>query len=103
MNTDQPTNPHRGSDFNEFLIEQGLMPTPRTDAIAHRGLGSVAYIAEITGLARQLERELAAERALADRLAAVLQLYDADTLAGETMQWVPAHAEALAAWKEARK
>ena len=51
-------NPHRGSDFNEFLIEENLMtPTPRTDAIAHRGLGSVAYIAEMTDFARQLERE----------------------------------------------
>ena len=51
-------NPHRGSDFNEFLIEENLMtPTPRTDAIAHRGLGSVAYIAEMTSFARQLERE----------------------------------------------
>ena len=65
-------NPHRGSDFAEFLTEQWLMPTPRTDAIAHRGLGSVAYIAEVTGLARQLERELADERALADEMAAQL-------------------------------
>jgi hypothetical protein len=33
--------------------------TPRTDAIAHRGYNESAYIAEMTGLARQLERELA--------------------------------------------
>ena len=53
-------NKHRGSDFNEFLIEEGIMtPTPRTDAIAHRGLGSVAYIAEMTDFARDMERELA--------------------------------------------
>ena len=36
-----------------------MTPTPRTDAIAHRGLGSVAYIAEMTDFARYLERELA--------------------------------------------
>ena len=53
-------NKHRGSDFNQFLIEEEIMtPTPRTDAIAHRGLGTVAYIAEMTDFARQLERELA--------------------------------------------
>ena len=54
-------NKHRGSDFNQFLIEEGIMtptPTPRTDAIAHRGLGSVAYIAEMTDLSRQLESAL---------------------------------------------
>ena len=51
-------NQHRGSDFNEFLAQENLMtPTPRTDAIAHRGHGPTAYIAEITDLARQLERE----------------------------------------------
>ena len=51
-------NQHRGSDFNQFLAQENLMtPTPRTDAIAHRGLGSVAYIAEMTDFARQLERE----------------------------------------------
>jgi hypothetical protein len=30
---------------------------PRTDAIAHRGYNESAYIAEMTGLSRQLERE----------------------------------------------
>jgi hypothetical protein len=64
-------NKHRGSDFNDFLIEEGIMtptPTPRTDAIAHRGLGSVAYIAEMTGFARQLERELTVWKHEAKRL-----------------------------------
>jgi transposase len=31
--------------------------TPRTDAIAHRGYNESTYIAEMTGLSRQLERE----------------------------------------------
>jgi hypothetical protein len=31
--------------------------TPRTDAIAHRGYNESAYISEMTGLSRQLERE----------------------------------------------
>ena len=42
--------------------------TPRTDAIAHRGYGPTAYIAEMTGLARQLERELASKDAHADEI-----------------------------------
>jgi hypothetical protein len=144
-------NKHRGSDFNDFLIEEGIMtPTPRTDAIAHRGLGSVAYIAEMTNLARQLEREnqtfraaqkacedcdaprvdriaelerdlaeltewremidrevgtlreeLAAERALADRLAGTLANVQGDyaTTGAITTQEV---AESLTSWKEAR-
>lgn len=58
MSTNQPTNPHRGSDFNEFMIDEGLMPTPRTDAIAHAGHNESVYIARMTYLARQLEREL---------------------------------------------
>jgi hypothetical protein len=36
--------------------------TPRTDAIAHRGYNESAYIAEMTGLARELERQLEQER-----------------------------------------
>jgi hypothetical protein len=35
-------------------------PTPRTNAIAHRGYPEPAYIVEMTDLARTLERELAA-------------------------------------------
>lgn len=53
-----------------------MTPTPRTDAIAHRGLGSVAYIAEMTDLARQLERELAVWKHESKRLEAELQKFD---------------------------
>lgn len=92
--------------------------TPRTDAIAHRGYNESAYIAEMTGLARQLERELAskdahadethkavvalaakleddlaAERALGDRLADALE---------NSVSWDYAK-PAFDAWKEARK
>ena len=70
-------NKHRGSDFNEFLAQENLMtPTPRTDAIAHRGLGEVAYIAEMTDFARQLERELAVWKHEAKRLEAQLETFD---------------------------
>ena len=117
-------NQHRGSDFNEFLAQENLMtPTPRTDAIAHRGLDSVAYIAEMTDFARWLERELAAERALADRLAGLLENCRDDSceLLGERGWWkdeprcdyskrydetaenIAMADEALAAWKEARR
>jgi hypothetical protein len=51
----------------------------------------------------ELERELAAERALADKLASVLRTYNYDLLAGEMIQFVPEHDVALAAWKEARR
>jgi hypothetical protein len=51
---------------------------------------------------RLSEKELAAERDLADRLAGVLLSYHHDLLAGEDMQWLPEHDKSLAAWKEAR-
>ena len=50
-----------------------MTPTPRTDAIAHRGYGPTAYIAELTGLARPLERELAELRKNTSELIASLQ------------------------------
>ena len=85
---------HRGSDFNEFLAQENLMtPTPRTDVIAHRGYGPTAYIAEMTNFARELEAELAAERALADRLADALE---------NSVSWDYAK-PAFDAWKEARR
>ena len=83
-------NKHRGSDFNQFLIEEGIMtptPTPRTDAIAHRGLGSVAYIAQMTSLGRELERELADAREWSSKLADV-----ADELRAELAE--------IAEWRE---
>jgi hypothetical protein len=109
-----------------------MTPTPRTDAIAHQGLGSVAYIAQMTSLGRELERELAAasdqlaanheatklmgkwledERELADRLAGVLQR-DRDGYGGQKVdpecdccdcEYLRPIDEALAAWKEARR
>ena len=70
-------NQHRGSDFNQFLIEEEIMtPTPRTDAIAYRGLDSVAYIAEMTDFARQLERELAVWKHDVKLMEAELQKFD---------------------------
>ena len=59
-------NKHRGSDFNQFLIEEGIMtptPTPRTDEAADRfpqpGQPPGAQWPEIVpaDFARQLERE----------------------------------------------
>ncbi len=104
-------------------------PTPRTDAIAHRGYNESAYIAEMTSLARQLERELAevmqslafqtqlnrevigrekqthaelaAERALADKLGTWVRALYRDKI-------VPTFCEesvhrAINTWEEARK
>ena len=127
-------NQHRGSDFNEFLIEQGLTntdqpmtPTPRTDAaeilwndtgwcvvpaefarylereLAELRKNASELIASLQTETDSVERELAAERALADRLAGVLLSYDHNMLAGDDMQWLPEHDKALAAWREARK
>ena len=69
-----------------------MTPTPRTDAIAHRGYGPTAYMAEMTDFARKIEAELAAERALADRLADALE---------NAVSWRYAK-PAFDAWKEAR-
>ena len=68
-------NKHRGSDFNQFLIEQELTntdqpmtPTPRTDEAADRfpqpGQPPGVQWPEIVpaDFARQLERDLATER-----------------------------------------
>lgn len=115
MSTNQPTNPHRGSDFTEFMSQEGLMPTPRTDAIAHSGHNESVYIARMTYLARELERELAAERALADRLANALDDIAFGTIirresggCGQSLICTPEQLQnyahrALAAWKEARR
>ena len=100
-------NKHRGSDFNEFLIEQGLTntnqpmtPTPRTDAIQFQGWPDDC-IPKLARLARDLERELAAERELADRLAEMLANVQGDyaSTGAITTQEV---AESLTSWKEAR-
>ena len=92
-------NKHRGSDFNQFLIEQELTntdqpmtPTPRTDAIQFQGWPDDC-IPKLARLARELERDLAAERALADRLADALE---------NSVSWDYAK-PAFDAWKEARK
>ena len=99
-----------------------MTPTPRTDERANNWESTDGQWVS-ADFARQLERELAtereqlaanheatrlmgkwleAERELADRLAGVLLSYDHDLLAGEDMQWLPEHDEALTAWKEAR-
>ena len=168
-------NKHRGSDFNEFMIEQGLTntdhpmtPTPRTEDEAEYWLDptmSGEHQIVSADFARQLERELAAitceegelwelrqantrmkdnlaslsklhaveadgwksshkrERALADRLAGLLENCREDSceLLGERGWWkdeprcdyskrydetaenITMADAALAAWKEARR
>ena len=97
-------------------------PTPRTDAIAHRGYNESAYIAEMTDLARQLERELADAREWSSKLADVADELRADLaaereLADKLGTWVralyrdkivPTFCEesvhrAINTWEEARK
>ena len=157
-------NPHRGSDFNEFLIEENLMtPTPRTDEEAEYWLDpamSGEHQIVPADFARQLEREnqtfraaqkacedcdaprvdriaelerelatereqlaanheatrligkwLEAERALADRLAALIKR-DRDGYGGQVVdpecdccdcEYLAPIDEALAAWKETRR
>ncbi len=51
-------NPHRGSDFADFLAEEDLMtPTPRTDAAIAASDGQWSFT--LRDLAQQMERELA--------------------------------------------
>jgi hypothetical protein len=89
-------NPHRGSDFADFLAEEGLMtPTPRTDAAIAASDGQWSFT--LRDLAQQMERELAAERALADRLA------DALVESMERLGVCAGHLKVLDQWKEARR
>jgi len=71
-------------------------PTPRTNAIAHRGYPEPSYIVEMTDLARILERELTVEREKVRVLREALEKYQHTVIAGGTN---PARA-ALAATKE---
>ena len=75
-------NKHRGSDFNEFMIEEGLTntnqpmtPTPRTDAVQFQGWPDDC-IPKLARLARELERELAVWKHEAKRLEAELEKFD---------------------------
>ena len=76
-------------------------PTPRTDALeqTYRDTGSVLPWNAIN-LARDLERQLAAERALADSLAHWLMAIEIDELVPDA--WLPPVTKAIAAWTEAR-
>jgi len=59
-------------------------PTPRTNAIAHRGYPEPSYIVEMTDLARILERELTAERERVRVLREALEKYQHTVIAGGT-------------------
>ena len=68
-------NPHRGSDFADFLAEEGLMtPTPRTDAAIAASDGQWSFT--LRDLAQELERELAVWKHEAKRLEAELETFD---------------------------
>jgi len=111
-------NPHRGSDFADFLAEEGLMTptmTPTNNLCSQlrefnrwrRGDETLeqpnpadigAMIDAAADRLEQLEQQLAAERALADRLAGELQWWG--DYCGDN---APASIDlALAAWKDAR-
>ena len=100
-------NKHRGSDFNQFLIEQELTntdqpmtPTPRTDEAADRfpqpGQPPGVQWPEIVPaeFARQLERELAAA---SDQLAAN---HEATNLMGKWLEQERELADRLGRWME---
>jgi predicted ATP-grasp superfamily ATP-dependent carboligase len=71
--------------------------TPRTDTAIAASNGQWSF--PLRDLAQELERELAAERALADRLAGELQWWG--DYCGDN---APASIDlSLAAWKEARR
>ena len=76
-------------------------PTPETNALASEHRGAVIW----PDFARRLERERDAERALADRLAEVLDYYyseDSRHHIASNRAYARAAWNALAAWKEAR-
>jgi hypothetical protein len=76
----------------ELELEQERQDRKQADLDTIRALGE----------RNDARAELSAERALADRLANVLTIYNHDLLSGEMIQFVPEHDTALAAWKEAR-
>jgi hypothetical protein len=112
-------NPHRGSDFAEFLAEQGLMTptmTPTNNLCSQlreynawrRGSETLdqpnpadigVMIDAAADRLEELERELAAERALADRLAVIVN--DCRPFCEPMRQRLID--TALVAWKEARR
>ena len=68
-------NQHRGSDFNDFLAEEGLMtPTPRTDAAIAASDGQWSFA--LRDLAQEMERELAVWKHEVKRLEAELETFD---------------------------
>lgn len=79
-----------------------MSDTPRTDKMSYEVVGNFSRRRKtivVAAFAKHLERELAAERALADRLARELESWS--RIAGD---YTPMDAdEALDAWKEARK
>ena len=86
------------------------MNTPLTDKVRYK-CNDIAQIADagfrgayeaMTAHAEGLELEIKKERTLADRLAAPLFFNEHEALAGEDLEWTPAHVEAVKAWKEAR-
>jgi hypothetical protein len=93
-------NPHRGSDFNDFLAEEGLMtPTPRTDAAIKASNGFWSFV--LRDLAQELERELEQERqdrkqADLDALRALGERNDARAIIDAALKalpvgYIPAH------------
>jgi hypothetical protein len=78
-----------------------MSDTPRTDAAIKASKGQWGYL--LRDLAQEMERDLAAERELADRLAQAILFNEHEVLAGEDLFWSENHASALAAWKEARR
>ena len=110
------TNPHRGSDFADFLTEQDLM-TPTMTPTSYlpvrlrefnrwrRGDETLeqpnpadigATIDEAADRLEELERELAAERALSNEMASQLEHASFTYDPGGCQQM-------FAAWKEARR
>jgi len=95
--------PHQRDRQNGRLLIECLEAITDTKTLTAEFRRTAGYCSEeAADRLEELERELAAERALADRLASVLRTYNYDLLAGETIQFVPEHDIALAAWKEAR-
>ena len=76
-----------------------MTDTPRTDAAIKASNGFWSFV--LRDLAQELERELAAERALADRLAETLANVQGDYASTGAIVLSEVD-DALTAWKEAR-
>jgi hypothetical protein len=87
----------------------GIIPTPSKEAVRadfardlERELAAAKDQWRMSSVCRELSAKLEAERALADRLAALLLFNEGEVGDEQQPTFTPSHVAALAAWKASR-